>query len=176
MEDDNTLPEMPEPKSNFTNWVLGIVSTLIVLGTATVIGTSIANSAHFAKLDLSAEQQVEHNNEWGQHFRELNAKLDVLPKAETIQQEFRDLSSRVSNNETRNNDQDARAQSLSNLVHDNRVKADSEYESIRSELKIYRAYQWGIINQDRWISQAEKKLGKTLPSVQDVTGKTPAEQ
>ena len=120
------IPEMPEPKSSFDNWVLGIVASLIVLGTATVIGTSIANSAHFAKLDLLAEQQVEHNGQWDQHFKELNIKLDQLPKAEAIARDFADVKMRVSGIETRDNTQDDRMRDMANTIHDNRVKADSE--------------------------------------------------
>ena len=169
-------PEMPESKdTSFQTWALGIIGALVVIGIGSGIGMAVASSGHFARLDTIIEIQSKQHEEDKGKLDRISESIERLPKLETITPQFAAMNTAISVNTQSTRANDDKISALAAVVHDNRTSSDSKYESLQSELKIYGARQWGSYNMDRWISAAEKKLGKPLPSVQDVTGKEPGQ-
>ena len=167
--DRTETPEMSEPRNNFQNWALGIIGSLVVLAIASGIGMAIASSAHFAKLDTIIEGQQDQRKEDKGKLDSIVSKIDALPKVETLAA----LTHRIEAVETTQANRTAELTRQQQNITDNRRDANSRMDSLESELKIYAARQWGVYNMDRWISAAEKKLQKPLPSTVEITGKEP---
>ena len=164
-------PDMPEPENNFQNWALGVIGALVVVGIGSGIGMAIASSGHFARLDTIIEIQSKQHEEDKGKLDKIYEKIDALPKLETLAA----LSHRVEVVEALQAGGTLELTRQQQNITDNRRDANSRMDSLESKINIYAARQWGVYNMDRWISNAEKKLGKPLPSTQDVTGKEPGQ-
>lgn len=165
------VPEMSEPKNSFQSWFFGIAGTLIAAGIIALVGQAV----HLGKIDTILDAQVEQTKERKAEYEKLSAKIDGLPKAEVLTPQFAAMTAAIAANTASTRANDDKVTALSAVVHDNRVTADSKYESLQSEIKMYGVRQWGVYNMDRWVNAAEKKLGKPLPSTQEITGREPGQ-